>query len=208
MRSALPSAALPSASRPFLLAGEPSSPSPVTNTCSDQLTGWNPSLSRSATPFSRGGYGSLQASYGWIYLIADTPPAFARRHSSLDPIPRAWSRTQADARRTDEARGGWRERKEEQGPDKAGWTPTLTAAVTFLRREQAGGRLSTALAHDGPDRASLASCLLLHQTCPPETESRAQGGKWARFQNPEEEVTADTTDGPATRGQSPTGAGL
>ena len=124
--------------------------------------------------------------------MADTPSAFARRYSSLDPMPRAWSRRiRVCAARMRQGEGGGRERNKAL-KRQDGRTSALTAAVTLLRREQAGGRVSPALANDEPDRATLASCLLPHQTCPPETESLARGGKWARFQ--EEKVTA-ATDG-------------
>lgn len=68
---------------------------------------------------------------------------------------------------------GGRERRKKALKTQA-QTSVPALAVALLRREQAGGRSSTALADDGPDRASLASCLLHHQTCPPETESRAR----------------------------------
>lgn len=118
--SALPSAALASASQPLpsCWRARPL----VTSTCSAELTGWNPCCPLPVMVrdpvFSRRLWFSPSISF--IYLMANTPSASARRYSRLDPMPRAWSRTQLGEQCTDEARRGWRKREEEEGPEHAG----------------------------------------------------------------------------------------
>lgn len=117
--SALPSAALASTSWPLPSCWR--ARSLVTSTCSAQLTGWKPCCPLPVTVrdpvFSRQLWFSPSISF--IYLMANTPSSTAGRYSRLDPMPRAWSRTQPGERRADEARG-WRKREEEEGPENAG----------------------------------------------------------------------------------------